>query len=857
MLFFRRCFPLILAGFLLLPGREARAAGQLKGARLNPFNSQIAKTAQISSTPFDIGVLRHIFDGSVETLARTPNINPAFVQIAYQQARTLRRFRMHCSFGDSYDWSVEAADTEADMGAHAGSYTMIVPQRNFKAGTWDEVELARPVAAKIFRLNVKRIGSDGYCHINEWQLFADIAIDRLQVTPPTPFMVTGEKVQFKALGTSEALNESYVVESGLQWQVSPNIGTISAVGVLTATAPGGAQVRASLQDATGPPALVTVEQLNVQPDVDVVYVERTPRLEFDPTNLEYTSGLPAPNQAMTYLAHVKNWGAAAVTVPYQWWLDGKQAGDGSIMVKAGEEVTVPFKWNWQSEDHDLEFHADPGKTLGESFISNNQVSLRTNALLIGLWVERSLYNYMHQNQYRMKDGGNSFEDWGKRMLLGWNDLFARAVYPLSPRGILDRVALDKVVVVPDGALPLHGGLATNNPDTTDRTIDMQWGYPWNASEARQGKFYGIGIGRDRPFYVDLASVHEMNHARFHIDLYALDVNQPKPPKPARVLLTDDGGNLVAGTPYMPILAHDVVYYNKWRDIMADHVGMPFYDAYSAGVWNWKHHKRGRGNMNSPPDIGIFLRDLPEHNHFHFIDQTGVPLAGAEVFVYQSRAGVFDDTPDITAATDEKGMVSLPRNPFGGNRVRVADNANLILKVRYRRQLYFMFQEVTDFNLEYWRGHTTDASYTREIDLRDHPARVPRNAWLGNYFSGDNFDTYVTSRSDDSIDFDWGQASPIPGLDSESYSVYWQGDIQFNEGWRKFSITADGGFQLSIDGRLVFDQWDNRALKTWTTDLYLMEDAPFVNPGAATANRSFHRVEVRYRHQKGAAQVRLR
>ena len=76
----------------------------------------------------------------------------------------------------------------------------------------------------------------------------------------------------------------------------------------------------------------------------------------------------------------------------------------------------------------------------------------------------------------------------------------------------------------------------------------------------------------------------MNHARYHIDLYALDENHNA--NAQHVLLTDDNGALIPGTSYMPFIAFDVVYYNKWRDIMGG--GPTFFDGYSAGAWNWKH-----------------------------------------------------------------------------------------------------------------------------------------------------------------------------------------------------------------------------------------------------------------------------
>ncbi len=604
---------------------------------------------------------------------------------------------------------------------------------------------------------------------------------------------------------------------------------------------------------------------NFLPDIDVLYIERTPRLAFDPADLNYTSGLPAPGAPVTYFAHVKNWGTETVSVRYEWWLDGGLAATGAVDIAPGQKVKVPFYWFWAPADHTLEFRADPANTIDEISRLNNCVSIRTNALLVGLWVEQSLYNHFHNYQYLLNDGANSFEDWAQRMIRRWNEWLAKAIFPTSPNGALDRVALDKVVVVPDGALPLAGGLPTNHPDARDRTVDMQWGYPFHPEDIQPDGFYGFRW--NGPFFIDFGSIHEMNHARFHIDLYGMDVHQSAAPgQPLPIQITDDAGNLVAGTSLMPFIAWEGVYYNKWRDIMG--AGPPFYDAYSAAAWNWKHHKRGRGNMNSPPDIGVFLNDLPDANLIQFIDQNGVPIAGAQVDIFQASSyptwygKFFDNIPDISAVTDENGYIRLGRNPFASAIIRHTygiSTSVVIMRLRYRGQTYFLFQEVTDFNLQRWAAPAgqlfSHGYYVRQIDLRDNPVTVPRDRWRGNYFNGDNFQNLVRYRTDTAINFTW-TGSPAPDVNPDNFSVYWLGNIRFTEGWKRFTITSDGGIQLIIDDRLVFDAWDNMQLQTWTPIIYTSRDAPFVVPGQSSPQVEYHRVQVRYRHHTGTARVQV-
>jgi len=360
---FRCLLPVLFLAF------TSRAQVTLPNAKLDVLSSVSAGSATLTSTPLDLGVINNVFDSNTNSLARTPNINPAFVQVAYTQARTLRKFRVYLSYGTSYQWWVEKADSQADMESRAGSYAVVTPTNSLASWTWSESDLPAPVTANLFKLNVQRFGGDGYCHMNE----------------------------------------------------------------------------------------------------------RTPRLSFDPTDTTYHSGLPTNGQPVTCLAHVKNWGTNPVAVPFEWRFDGATARSGSVTLGATQAVALPFAWSWETNTHTIEFRADPDNTLAELSKLNNRRVIRSNALLVGPWVEQSLYNYFHNTQYKLLDGANSFEDWGQRMVDRWNWTMHKAAFPFAPDAFLDDLSLDEVVIVPDTALPLAGGSAGNDPDSRDRTVDMEWG----------------------------------------------------------------------------------------------------------------------------------------------------------------------------------------------------------------------------------------------------------------------------------------------------------------------------------------------------------------------------------------------
>jgi len=80
---------------------------------------------------------------------------------------------------------------------------------------------------------------------------------------------------------------------------------------------------------------------------------------------------------------------------------------------------------------------------------------------------------------------------------------------------------------------------------------------------------------------------------------------------------------------------------------------------------------------------------------------------------------------------------------------------------------------------------------------------------GDYYAGSNFDNYVDSRIDASIDFEfWELSSDMPfGMSGDNFSVRWTGEIEipYTDDYR-FRIRSDEGMRLWIDGTLVIDRW---------------------------------------------------
>lgn len=104
-------------------------------------------------------------------------------------------------------------------------------------------------------------------------------------------------------------------------------------------------------------------------------------------------------------------------------------------------------------------------------------------------------------------------------------------------------------------------------------------------------------------------------------------------------------------------------------------------------------------------------------------------------------------------------------------------------------------------------------------------------FLGQYYKGTNFNQPVTSRIDPSINFKWGSGSAFKGLPTDNFSVRWSGlfTAPHFSGTRqyRFTTSSDDGMRLFLKDRLVIDQWQSQANKSYshTVSLKPGERAP--------------------------------
>lgn len=82
---------------------------------------------------------------------------------------------------------------------------------------------------------------------------------------------------------------------------------------------------------------------------------------------------------------------------------------------------------------------------------------------------------------------------------------------------------------------------------------------------------------------------------------------------------------------------------------------------------------------------------------------------------------------------------------------------------------------------------------------------------GDYYSDTSFGTLVLSRTDATVDFNWGSGSPASTISSDNFSVRWTGQVSPRySGSTTFYTQSDDGIRLYVNGQLIINNWTDHA-----------------------------------------------
>jgi hypothetical protein len=374
---------------------------------------------------------------------------------------------------------------------------------------------------------------------------------------------------------------------------------------------------------------------------------------------------PSENEECIYVAHVKNIGnSASAGFTVQPYFEEKPSGptQQGQALQPGEEVLIPVRLNYKNVPGDHRFGAITFLVTpsgDDANPSDKQLTIQEQALCLGIFVEKGFYSAA-ENKVDA-NGAHGFENWIQQQVALVNDVyFPYSRFSFAKDGVVERLRIDHIEVVPDGTL--QG--AHNLPEgKVDLTYDAELGFPSSDS----ADLDQVGPGSDLALVKRLFL--ELGLADFGaVSFPAGDPRLSHVGKEGAVSRgTEDlypgllgGGDtrddaplpLSYSLPYQPI--------DDEALIQANLLPTDLLSATSVSAFNTDLGKR-RGFD------GDYLYDTPAISTVTAYDYNGNPIPKAQLTFYQMAAGTFSESSrSFNLNTGDGGIVGLfTRDPLTG------------------------------------------------------------------------------------------------------------------------------------------------------------------------------------------------
>jgi len=434
--------------------------------------------------------------------------------------------------------------------------------------------------------------------------------------------------------------------------------------------------------------------------IEVALITREPRIAA-PAGLDgpVTAGWPDEGRAVQWIGAVINRTGAAQTVPIVWRI-GSEVTRRTVTLPPGRSE-LSHAWLWSFSRTKVSLTIEPAEAI-DADRTDNEVTVDSDALTIGMFVGRPLYEWMAQ------DGRPGFEVWFQGQLREWHKILARARFPSAPNGAIDRFRLDRVDL-------LEEGQSVQNADVGRTDIFMVLPY---------GDTRFLQVGSLPSEIADQTIVfHELLHGRGLTDLYAYAVRHA-PGTDATIDILD-GGRPVVGTFLMPSLGTSsngaqLVYPTPVNGVMGSQYrfsgeltevcvnGLNLW-AKRRTPWSVDQFGNAINHLTQQSDDAYVWR-VPESTRLTFVDDTGAAVSPATVEVYvdhhlQTYQEHYRSAPDVTLRPGSDGTIRLAGEVLLRSAARLGRHAKsevVILGVRTAEARGYAFVPVHYFNLLYFQ-----------------------------------------------------------------------------------------------------------------------------------------------------------
>jgi hypothetical protein len=538
----------------------------------------------------------------------------------------------------------------------------------------------------------------------------------------------------------------------IRWSTSdPSVATIAPSGRLKVLSPGACLVRAEFHGLTATYRLSVIAA--DRPDLGVICIELHPRYRNDAVRNRIM-----PGEQTTARVRFGNFGTKALEpgaevrfalireVNGNYQLD--RADKPETVMRAvldrrlapGEETSVEFRWPFPSHRTWMKLELDPGNRIDELCEANNTIAELTDARPVQMGYTAKALRECLESRKLNHVGSFSYYDWLRAEKLRMDVMLREAVWPTTgPNGVEEAYRIDAFT-------ELKGGNWDEEPYRKNE-VYFDGGFPVNEPVDLMA--------------IDCAIIHEFGHTMLsQPDLYGYPVSA------GNVLLTDQAGKPVAGSPELPVVRGDDTLPASPGVNVACYVGYP---SLMDGCQLWLHSSQAGHIMHyrgyrQDRFWGTQGRLIPTRaNWLLLTDADDQPLKGAAVYVYHvsqapvqdSGAKFFADRPKFVGNTDDEGRFVFPGetdadwddpetdevdgarpvwNPFGTPASDTAFTPNvweveglLLLKIVSGSRTEYRFMDLTQFNDAYLSGNTVLGVYTIRTSLPacERPVEIVR------------------------------------------------------------------------------------------------------------------------------------
>lgn len=460
-----------------------------------------------------------------------------------------------------------------------------------------------------------------------------------------PRVVVGYQKQFGLLGT-RTINPAPLTTSTdyltlfeevgdarpyIQWTTSDSsIATVDADGRVTGVSAGYCMLTATFRNLTANYE-VQVVPAN-KPDLDVMYVERTPRYS---RYAEQT--WPANGDTVHSIVHYGNFGFASTGTTFyikcelipdlngNFKIDSNESAQAYVFplvpvtapFAPGDTGTAQFDWTWTSVPQIVRVTIDSTGIIDEACEANNSKVESSIAKAVVWGYHPEIFQSDFTNKVINPVGSFSDWDWCGMEVNRLAMLMRDAVLPTRiPNGILDSARLDNFLPW-DDALPADQQLYFTQMEYGDGGYEEMWGERKDISNGQ---------------------IHEMGHNVLRLPDYyghAISTNN--------MFLKDDLGVAYAGTQTYPVVSPPANAIGAWSSATYQHpdaLGLGYtYLMVDNKLWlDTVSANHAQDNCQNRNPVGDNYGDLVPRgvgkNTLKLYDVNDDPLRNARVYLYQ-------------------------------------------------------------------------------------------------------------------------------------------------------------------------------------------------------------------------------